>query len=216
MSSRYSALALASLLGASDALLLPSCCAQPTRLPASRVVAYQAALCMCDAGAVAPAHEPRTRCTCRIHQKIDIRLSVRQCSQLLQASSNLSSLAQRERYGRFRARPGEYDDHTTCRTAAALWQYARRCVEAEVGAHRRWSSWHAVRALCDKRREYLTLWSALQGGLSDTATSAKLRELEDELDINHILLFRNLEQRARIPPLPRSPRWPLGPRRGRR
>ena len=55
MSSRFSALALASLLGVSDALLLPSCCAQPTRLPASRVVAYQAALCMCDAaGAVAP------------------------------------------------------------------------------------------------------------------------------------------------------------------
>ena len=156
------------------------------------------------AGADAPAHEPRTKCTCRVQQKIDIHLSVIQCAQLLQASSNLSSLAQRERYGRFRMQLQDTWDGKWP-SARALWRYALQCIEAEVGAHRRWSRWPAMRALCCKRREYLSLWSALQGGSSDPAISTRLLELEDDLDINAILLFRNLEQHTRLTPLPRSP-----------
>ena len=126
------------------------------------------------------------------------------CPALTSVIESIQPRAQRERYGRFRMQLQDTWDGKWP-SARALWRYALQCIEAEVGAHRRWSRWPAMRALCCKRREYLSLWSALQGGSSDPAISTRLLELEDDLDINAILLFRNLEQHTRLTPLPRSP-----------
>ena len=156
------------------------------------------------AGASAPPQEPRARCHVRIEQRIDVRLTGQQCVQLLHVSSHLSSLAQRERYGRFRSQLVG-DPAADGFAAAAWWRYAKDCVLGDVAAQRRWRGWSALRAHGDRRREYLPLWQqCLQGEEPTPETSERLLQLEEELDLNDILLFRRLAQLGVEPASPDS------------
>ena len=105
-------------------------------------------------GASAAPHEPRTRVTCTLKTRVDLRLTDEHCVRLLHVSSHLSSLAQRERYGRFRA-PLRERAPPLPRT---WWHYAYNCVASEMTRRRRWRGWPDVLAHGCRRREYLPLW----------------------------------------------------------
>ena len=146
-------------------------------------------------GARAAPSEPRMSCTCRLARRIDVQLTSRQCVRLLQLSSHLSRLAQRERYARFRTQITACDSQPPL--PAALWRYAADCVNCELEERRRWRGWAATRAHGHRRREYLPLWRQFLRGESPTpGASRRLVDLEEELKLRDILLFRALARRG--------------------
>jgi len=147
------------------------------------------------AGARAAPSEPRMSCTCRLARRIDVQLTSRQCVRLLQLSSHLSRLAQRERYARFRTQITACDSQPPL--PGALWRYAADCVNCELEERRRWRGWAATRAHGHRRREYLPLWRQFLRGESPTpGASRRLVDLEEELKLRDILLFRALARRG--------------------
>ena len=153
---------------------------------------------MLRAGAHVEPHEPRNSGTCHLRQRVELTLAAPQLHGLLQLSTMLARLAQRERFCRWREGP-ELD-------AAARWRFALRCVRADLQAQRRWHPWSAMQLHARRRREYLPLWQAhLRGEPLGDAAAQRLAAIEDELRLEHVLLFRALAQLdCHSPPLPPS------------
>ena len=119
------------------------------------------------------------------------------CCSPVQLDSQLSRLAQRERYARFR---GTLTNDSRPAVFGARWKYAFACVLSDLNSQRRWHSWAAVREQCRRRREYLPLWQrVLSGEAPAPKLSARLVELENELQLSDILFFRMLAQEGCSP-----------------
>ena len=134
--------------------------------------------------------EAQTSWSCSL-EPIHVRLTDVQYQGMMQLSADWTRRTLRERYIRHQPRAvGQAGP-----TPASRWRFARDCVLADLSEQRRWQRWAVVRPFLEQRREYVSLWRACLQGKPPTA-SPRLLELEQQLRLQDILLFRRLAARG--------------------
>ncbi|KAL1511905.1 hypothetical protein AB1Y20_005186 [Prymnesium parvum] len=143
-------------------------------------------------GGGAAGTSTHSRCTCSVEQPVRLSFMACQLRGVLQLTAHLGRLAQRERYCRQRALCLGEDGASAVRR----WRFAVRCAQDEARASRRWRPVAAAVAFAARRRQYAAAWrDVLAGG----APTGRLLEMEAQLPLADILLFRALAERSLAP-----------------
>ena len=137
------------------------------------------------------SQEPRSSWSC-VLEPLEFRLTDRQYQAMLQLAADATRHALRERYSSHRPPPDR-----AAAGASLQWCFAADCVLSDLREQRRWHPWREVRPFLEQRREYVVLWRAyLQGTPPAPADRQRLLDLEQQLRLQDILLFRGLAARG--------------------
>eukprot|EP00884_Botryococcus_braunii_P001070 jgi/Botrbrau1/10964/Bobra.0383s0018.1 len=135
--------------------------------------------------------------------QVTMQLNQAQLRDITVFKSKVDVWSKRNKYGHLR--PGGWRSAPRCRVSSRLlWRYAIRAIIEDLPDRGSWRRGASLRVFQEKRHKYIGLYKQRMDMLKQIGGSQMsysdihdLQQLEDELDISDILLFRYLAERGR-------------------